>query len=180
MRTDLVARIAALAVAVVLGLVAAQLLLTGLEISAPIGPDQFSTAAGWVGDRRREGVLILVGVGLVLVGCWLAWSFVSGLRPPRDAIVVRRRNGWTRIDCATLADAIERDLAPIDERSRISVRVRPSGRVDVTVATPDPTAAGPAAEVRTALVGLVGQRRLPCRVGRVEVGAAPPRGGRVR
>ena len=180
MRTDLVARAAALVAAVLLGLVAAQLLLVGLEITAPIGPDQFATAADWVGDRRREGVLILAGVGLVVLGLWLGWSFVSGLRPPRDAIVVRRRKGWTRVDCATLGDAIERDLAPIDERSRISVSVRPSGRVDVTVATPDPTAAGPAAEVRTALVDLVATRRLPCRVGRVEVGAAPPRGGRVR
>lgn len=180
MKGDRVARVAALVAAGLLGLIAAQLLLTGLEVSTPITPGQLGAAGDWIAERQREGALILVGVVLVLLGLWLAWSTVAGLRPPADAIVLRRRRGWTRVDCATLADSIERDLAPIDARSRIRVRVRPSGRVDVAVATPDPSAAGPAGEVRTALVALVADRRLPCKVGRVEVGPAHPKGPRVR
>ena len=144
------ARVAALVVTAGLGLVASQLLLTGLELRPPISSQWLDDASRVLAENQREGALVLLGSALVVVGLVLSWSFVAGLRPPRDAIVVRRRNGWTRVDCATLGAAIERELAELDRQSRVSVSVRPSGRVDVVVATPDPSATGPVTGARAA------------------------------
>ena len=66
----------------------------------------------------------------------------------RRVITTRHRRGWTKIDRATLEDAIERRLEIIDHRNDIAVRINRRGRVNARLVTPDPSMSGPVQEMR--------------------------------
>ncbi len=162
-------RVLGLAVAAIALLAAVQMLLLSFETDPLIGRERADDIAGWIRDRPREGVGILVGIALGVVVLWLAWAAGSERGPDRRTITTRRRSGWTKIDRATLEDAVERRLEAVDRRSDVRVAINRRGRIDLTVTTPDPARAGPVQELRDATDELCTSRSLPCRSGRVTV-----------
>ena len=162
-----VVRVLGLSVAAIVLMAATQLLLLSFETDPLFSRERVDDIAGWIRDRPRVGAGMLVGVALGLLALWLLWAIVSTLGTDRPSITTRRRDGWTRIDRATLEDAIERELEAVDRRNDIRVDITRRGRVDLTLTTPDPSRAGPAQELRDVLDRLCEERSLPCRSGRI-------------
>ena len=155
-----------LAAAVVLA-AAAQLLVLGVSGDALLGPRDADTTMRWMGRSHGEGAEVLVGVGIVALGCWFVWAFVSTSRTPRSVITTRRESGWTRVDRRYLAKSIERALGAQFPDATISTRIRRTRRVDTTVTTAEPFPGPLLDEVSVALQQLINDHALPCTAGPV-------------
>ncbi len=162
-------RLLGLIVAAIVLMAATQLLLLSFETDPLLDRERVDSIADWIRDRPRAGAGILIGGALGLLVIWLVWAAISTLGTDRRVITTRRRGGWTKVDRATLEDAVERRLEAVDRRSDVSVGISRRGRVDLKVTTPDPARAGPVQELRDATDDLCTSRSLPCRSGRITV-----------
>ncbi len=162
-------RVLGLSVAAIVLMAATQLLLLSFETDPLFDRERVDSIAEWIRDRPRAGAAILVGIALGLIVLWLVWAALSSWGTDRRVITTRRRGGWTKIDRATLEDAVERRLEAVDRRSDVRVGITRRGRVDLKVTTPDPARAGPVQELRDATDDLCSSRSLPCRSGRITV-----------
>jgi len=154
-------------VAAIVVMAATQLLMLGFESSPLLTQGQVDSLTGWIDDRPHVATGLLAGIALVLVSIYLIVSIIRSMGTDRRVITTRRRHGWTRFDCSTLEDAVERKLAAVDRRNDVTAHATRRGRIDLSIVTPDPTAMGPARELREALDDYCTQRTLPCRSGRV-------------
>lgn len=154
--------------------VATQLLLLSFETDPLVSSGRVDELTSWITGRQRAGVAMLAGIALVALSLFAAWAFVRSFGTDRRVITTRKRAGRTRLDRDTLEDAIERRLESIDRRNDVAVRIKRSGRVDLTLTTPDPSLVGPVQELRNAIDELCAERSLPCRSGRI-VASVPSR-----
>lgn len=156
-----------LVVAGIVLLAAAQLLMLSFEIDPPLSRDAIDDLAGWVRGSPSTGTGIFVGIALVLLALRGVWTFGRMFGTGGRVLTTRRRRGWTKLDRVTLEDAVERQLEAIDRRNDVHVRITRRGQVNVRLVTPDPSAIGPAQEIRDAIDELCTSRGLPCRSGRI-------------
>lgn len=146
---------------------ATQLLLLSFETDPLLSTNTIDDIAGWIRERPRPGPGILGGLALGVVAGWLGWALVRSFGTDRRVITTRRRRGWTKLDRASLEAAFERRLEAVDRRNDVRVSVSRRGRVDATLVTPDPSAIGPAQELRDVIDETCAARSLPCRSGRI-------------
>ncbi len=162
-------RLVGFGVAAIVLVAATQLLLLSFEADPLVSRQRLGDIVDWIQDRPSPGAAVLSGGALVLVGSVLAVAIVRSRGPDRRVITTRRRGGWTKLDRATLEDAIERELEHVDRRNDVRARVRRNGRIDLDIVTPDPTVTGPVKELRDTVDHLSETRSLPCRSGRIVV-----------
>ena len=160
-------RVIGLVVAGIVLLVAAQLLLLSFEIDPPLSRAAIDDLGEWVRGSPSTGTGLFVGIALALLALGGLWNFGRMLGTGRRVLTTRRWRGWTTLDRITLEDAVERQLEAIDRRNAVRVRVTRRGQVNVRLVTPDPSAIGPAQEIRDAIDAQCTSRALPCRSGRI-------------
>lgn len=159
---------------------AAQLLLLAFESSPLIDRDQLEDVTGWIRRRPVVGAGLLAGLALLVGAAGLVLAIGRSFGTDRRVIVTRRREGWTKLDRASLEDAIERRLEAVDRRTDVKARVGRDGRVNLALTTPDPSSTGPMRALREELEELCQERGLPCRVGRVRASTPRRASGRRR
>ncbi len=156
-------------VALIVALLAAQLLFIGFESEPLVSAQTLDSTTSWVERRPLAGAGILTGIGGVALGvAGLIGSLLPQKRTPAS-VTTRRQDGWTKLDRSSLEAAIERDLGALDPQTAVTTRVHRSGRVDIDIDTIDVAADGTAVDVRNAFEELVEQRHLPCRAGTIAV-----------
>lgn len=169
-----------LAVASLVLAIAVQLLLLGFEATPLIGRGLLEDLTSWIRRRPRVGAGLLGGIGLVLCSVGLWWSLARSLGVDRRVITMRDHDGWTKLDRASLEDAIERHLEGIDRRTDVSAVVGRGGTTRLAITTPDPSPEGPVADIRNGFADLCRERALPCRLDRITVSAPGRRSSRRR
>ena len=146
---------------------ATQLILVGFESTPLLSAERVDEIAAWLRRPPLPGAAMLAGIGLTAIALGLFVALLSSFGPDRSVITTRRRGGWTKLDRASLEEAIERRLESIDRRNDVDVRIGRRGVVKLDIVTPDPSHMGPAHELREAVDALCDDRALPCRSGRV-------------
>ncbi len=164
----IIMRVLGLAVAAVVVIAAAQLLMLSFEIDPLFSREAIHRLTGWIQGDPSTGAGILSGIALVIASLVGLWMYGRLLGAGGRVLTTRRRRGWTKLDRTTLEDTFERRLAALDRRNDIRVRITRRGRVNVRLVTPDPSAMGPAQEIRDALDDHCAERALPCRSGRIK------------
>jgi hypothetical protein len=166
-------RLVGLAVAAVVLAVAAQCLTRAVADAPLLDEDNTDSTVAWLGRTHGEGVEILVGLGLVVLGLWLAYAFVTTMRSTRRVLhVPTAGTGRTTMDRRALARSIERAVNTSPREPQVSVGVTGRGRVDATVstsATDGETDGEAARRVRATIGRIIEDRGLPCRAGRVRM-----------
>ena len=160
-------RVVGLGVAAIVLMAASQLLMLPFETDPLLPQNTIDSLGDWIRRRPLMGPGVLAGGALALLTISLVWAWVRMLGTGRRVITTRHRKGWTKIDSATLEDAIERRLEVIDRRNDIVVRINRRGRVNARLVTPDPSVSGPAQEMRDTIDAQCESRSLPCRSGRI-------------
>ena len=160
-------RVIGLGVAAIVLMAATQLLMLSFETDPLLPQNTIDSLGDWIRRRPLMGPGILAGGALALLTIVLFWSWIRMLGTGRRVITTRHRKGWTKIDRATLEDAIERRLEIIDRRNDIAVRINRRGRVNARLVTPDPSMSGPVQEMRDTIDAQCESRALPCRSGRI-------------
>ncbi|MCA1705971.1 MAG: hypothetical protein LC808_23000 [Actinobacteria bacterium] len=160
-------RLVGLCVAVIVLMAATQLLTLSVSSDPVLDREDVHAVTRWMRRAHNSGAEVLIGLALFAAGCWLAWALVASLGIGRKVLTSRRGDGWTRIDRRSLAESLERSLAPVDPHATVAVNVRRNRRVDLTVVTTSPWPDERLEETRAELERLLGERGLPCRAGRV-------------
>ncbi len=160
-------RVIGLGVAVIVLMAATQLLMLSFETDPLLAQNTIDSLGNWIRRRPLMGPGVLAGGALALLTVLLLWSWVRMFGTGRRVLTTRHWKGWTKIDRATLEDAMERRLEIIDRRNDVVVRINRRGRVNARLVTPDPSVSGPAQEMRDTIDAQCESRALPCRSGRI-------------
>ena len=157
------ARLVGLVVAATLAVAATQLFAIGFETRPLFNDSSLTSIRSWITSRPAPATALLAGMAMAALAIAMFASISTGQTSP--SVRIRRRDGWTRVDRASLADSLERRLESIDRRNSVTVTIGRRGTVDLDITTSDLSIDGPATELPAALAAICDERALPCRPG---------------